>query len=740
MRFSRSVSVAPLLIAASFWAIAAARAAELSGTVIDSDGRKVAGAMVRVPTANARVASSEDGRFSLDVPAGALTMQVSRDGYEPETRSVMVGEGGSTIDLVLKPNALEAPPITVTAKPRPSRVLTAPASVSIIGGRQLERQRGQTLVESVQNAPGVGAATTGAGIAKPVIRGLTGQRVLVLNDGIRQEGQQWGDEHGPEIDPHGMERVEIVRGPQSLLYGPEALSGVVNVIRRPLATEGERFALGGLLATDGFTHNDQLAGSLELRGGGRGYGASIRTGGRKSEDISTPAGRLRNSGTDQTEHGAAVGVMKDWGSITADWARFNQKLEIHEDPVAAPGATAYQRVNHEKTRLRLDLPFNRARLEMATGWQRNMRREFETATDANPALRLVQDSHTADLKLHHEEIGPVQGTLGLYGMLQKNDTQAAEKLIPGYRMHDLGAFLFEELPLGRLTLSAGGRYDARRLFIREEGTLGVTAQTLKYDSVTGALGGAWNFSEGWALAGNLGTGWRAPSPFELFVNGEHEGTGRFEVGRKDLKPERSINTDLSLRRSSQRLQAELSVFRNRINHFVFAAPTGTVDAGSGLPIFNIKQANATLIGGELAVRVQAVEKLLVSGGADFVRGQNEELNQPLPQIPAHRFKWGLRYTEPSLWSARNAYISVGGKVAARQNRVASNEPTTAGYGLVDIGLGTELPFKGGEARLDLGVENAFNQPYRDHLSRWRAFALNAGRSFTLRLSVPFGNI
>ncbi len=604
----------------------------------------------------------------------------------------------------------------------------------------MERERGQTLIQSVQNAPGVSAATVGAGIAKPVIRGLSSQRVLVLTDGIRQEGQQWGDEHGPEIDAHDIDRIEVVRGPQSLLYGPEALSGVLNALRRPLPLDGDRWRSGGYFSFDGFTHNDQGAGSLDLRGGGRGFGLAAKTGRRRADDIRTPVGRLRNSGFEEVDHAASAGVKKDWGAVRIDYAHFDQKLRIHEDPVSSPGATPYQRVRHDKARLRLDLPFEGARVEFNGGWQQNVRQEFTAAPDTEPKLRLVLNSYTSDIKLHHEPLGPLEGTVGFYGMLQRNDTQAAEKLIPGYLMHDLGAFLFEEWTRGAFTVSAGGRYDARRLFVREEADLGVGAQTLKYDSLTGAVGGAWNFSEGWALAANMGTGWRAPSAFELFVNGEHEGTSRFEVGRRDLKPERSINTDLSLRRASAGVQAELTVFRNRVNHFIFAAPTGAVDPGSGLPVFNISQANATLLGGEASLQAEATQGLVLSAGADWVRAQNEDLREPLPQIPANRFKWGLRWTLPELGHARRPYLSVAGRIAARQSRVASYETSTAGYGLVDFGLGAEIPFPGGDVRADLGVENAFDQPYRDHLNRWRAFALNAGRSFILRLSVPFGNI
>ncbi|UPT74762.1 MAG: TonB-dependent receptor [Elusimicrobiota bacterium] len=640
----------------------------------------------------------------------------------------------------LRAEDYEAAPITITATPRPSKTLTAPAAVTVLTGRELERKRGQSVMQTIQDAPGVTVNTTGAGIAKPVVRGLTSQRVLTLTDGVRQEGQQWGDEHGPEIDANGVDRIEIVRGPQSLLYGPEALSGVINVVRRQLRLDDPSFKFGGLLALDGFTHNSQTAGSIEARGEGRGFGAAVRASGRSAGEIRTAKGRLFNSGMEERSTGASLAAKAGEAALRADFSRFDQMLKIHKDPVASPGATAYQRVGHEKAILRADAPLPSGKLSATAGWQRNERQEFETA-GASAKLRLVLDTWTGDLKYHHDPLGPFEGTLGVSGGYQRNDSRASdERLIPGYNQKDLGVFLFEELPLGSVTLSAGGRYDVRRMSVTADQTLSVADQVRRYNSVSGSFGASWAFAEGWALVGNAGSGWRAPSAFELFVNGEHEGSGRFEVGRADLKPERSINTDVSVRRQSGTVQAEVTAFRNRVNHFIFARPTGNVDAGSGLPIFNIAQGNATLIGGEADVKWQARDWLGLNLGADVLRAQNDDLRQPLPQMPANRIKWGVRLSRADAGhQVKDAYVSASGRLVARQNRVAANEQKTAGYGLVDFGAGAELPLLGARARADLGVENAFDLPYRDHLSRYRAYALNAGRSFTLKLTVPFGS-
>lgn len=627
---------------------------------------------------------------------------------------------------------LEAPPITVTAKPRAVSTLAAPQAVKVLEGRELDRQRGQTVLQAAEGA-GVSVLTTGAGVAKPVVRGLTSQRVLVVTDGVRQEGHSWGDEHGPEVDSLGVERLEILRGPHSLLYGPEALGGVIHVIHEAPPAEGP--ALAGRLVSDGFSNNSQGAGALSLKGyAGGGFGWSAYGSGRHSGDIRTPRGRLSNSGASETGRGAAAGLKKDWGALVLDYRGLDQRIEFHEDPAA----TTYQRVAHDKARLKASVPVGPLTLEAQTAWQRNVRREFEAAADAEPKLRLVLDTYTADLRAHHEPLGPLSGTFGVSAMQQRNDTQGEEKLVPGYRVTDAGVFLFEEAELGPVTLSGGVRYDRRGMFVKEQGGLGVAAQTRRYDRATGSAGGVWRFAEGWALAANVGQGWRAPSPFELFVNGEHEGSGRFEIGDAGLVLEKSLNADVSLRRAGERVQAELTAFRNRVSDFVFSSPTGGTDADSGLPIFRIRQADATLVGLEASGRLKALDWLELEGAADMVRARNDATGKPLPFIPANRLKLGATATGRGTGALRRPYVSVAQRLIQRQNRVEDREQPTAGYALLEFGLGAEVVAFGSTASVDLSLQNALNAAYRDHLSRYKAYALNPGRSFNVKVSVPFG--
>lgn len=720
---------------------ASASAAGLSGVVTGPDGAPLSGVEVRIPALRLGAVTGADGRYALeDVPAGRVAVQFSRAGMRTALEAVELGATPATLDIRLEAGLLETPMVTVSAKPQAAGLLTSPQAVSVLEGASLRQARKATVAETVASLPGVSAQTTGAGIAKPVIRGLASQRVVTVVDGLRQEGQQWGDEHGPEVSALGLDRIEVLRGPASLLYGPDALGGVLNVVRRGAPLGAPAGSFGADAEVEGRSVNRGGAGALAVRGG-LGGGFAYRAGGsvRRTGDLETPERALFNSGFEETAASGGLGVQRGWGSLSLDYDGLEQTIQIHEDPAEAPGGTPYQRVGHDRARAGLTLPFGDWKAELVAGWQRNVRREFEEAGAPDSSLRLVLDTFTQDLRVHHDLAGGLRGAVGVSALQQRNDTQGTEKLIPGYRLGDAGAFVFEEYEAGPVTLSAGARFDARRLWVKDEGDLGVSAQTRNYQAFTGSLGAAWRFFESWALAASVGSGWRAPTPFELFVNGEHEGSARFEVGSNALTTEKSLNAELSLRHGSARVNAELTAFRHRVRDFVFASPRGVDDPDSGLPIFDLRQANASIVGAEFSAAAQALDWLALEVSGTALHARNETTGQPLPFIPPHRGRAGLRVSRRALGALSNPYAAFHANLAAKQHRVAPNETTTAGYAAYDLTLGAETP-RLGSGRLDLGVENLFNTRYREHLSRYRTYALAPGRNVFVKYSVRFGTL
>jgi iron complex outermembrane receptor protein len=727
------------IVAGPSFAEPSASLQSLSGTVLNEKQSPLANVNVTIPALKRGTTTDVAGKFTFDkLPAAIYVVAISQIGYRSETRTVNLTNGDATLTVTLHVSPLTMSTVTVTAKPQPTDVLTTPQAVAVLEGAQLNQLRGQTIIQSLEKSPGVSLYTTGAGIAKPVIRGLTSQRVLVVTDGVRQEGQQWGDEHGPEIDALDVDRIEVVRGPNSVLYGSDALGGVINIIKVeiPSASAGAP-QLGGNFLLNGFSNNNQGAGALSLYGasGIWGYRANLSL--RDGSDVRTPDGKLFNSGGNEHNGSGMLGLQGDWGSVSADYSRFNEKLQIHEDPAEDPEATPFQKIQHDKVHLHANLPFPALRLEVNGGWQQNHRREFEEIDATDPALNLILKTTSVEVKAHHQPLGSTFGTIGLSLLRQKNETLGEEKLIPAYTTTNVAGFIYEETHIQEMSFSAGLRYDTRNLEVTANEDLGVPAQTRDYHAVTGTVGAVWRAAEPLAFALNVGRGWRSPVAYELFVNGVHEGTVRFDIGDSTLQPETSLNFDLSARFATARVQGEITGFHNRINRFIFASPTGEIDPESGFDNYQLKQADATLVGAELSLQAQAANWLILEGGADFVRGANDQTDQPLPLMPANRIKLGARLTGTAWGKLANPYIAFNSKVMLAQNRIEAYETKTGGYTLFDLGAGVEIPAGAQKVSVDLAVENLFDKAYRDHLNRYKAYALNPGRNVTLKASVPF---
>jgi iron complex outermembrane receptor protein len=792
-----------LLFSVAIGSLQMVSAQSLSGTVIDETNSPLPSVNVSLPALHLGTVTNDQGKFTIEsLRPGVYTIEFTFIGFKKETRSVSIVAHDVNINVTMHPTALELPGVIVTGKPQPTDVLSSSQSVSVVEGRELTRLRGQNVIEVLENTPGVSTYTTGAGISKPVIRGLTSQRVLVISDGARQEGQQWGDEHAPEIDAFDIKRIEVLRGPSSVLYGSDALGGVVNVIKHDLPSVDEGYSkLGGELTLNGFSNNRHIAGNLSLGGASGIIGYRSYFSLRNAGNITTPEGKLFNSGIKEINGGGLVGVKGIWGAASIDYSHFGQELQIHENPTEDPNATPYQKIQHDKVHVHADFHLQGIRLETDGSWQRNIRREFgehvhdaefhrlkgirletdgswqrnvrrefgehvhdaefhrlkgirlesdgrwqrnirrEFGEDASePALHLKLNTYSLDVKGHHTPIGSLFGTVGISLMSQKNETLAEEKLIPGFNLLNFAGYVYEEARLGNITLSGGLRYDTRSVEVEKTSELNVESQTHNYSALTGAIGLVYRISDPFAFSVNVGRGWRAPSPFELFVDGVHKGTVQYLIGDKYLANEQSLNVDLLARYVTKRVQAELTFYRNQVGDYIYASPTGEIDPSSGYKKYLLKQADATLVGAELSLQAQITHWLILSGGFDFLRGTNDETQKPLPLIPANRIKAGIKFVTNEIGSVLNPYISVNLKSVSTQDRVEEFETPTDGYTLIDVGIGGEVAVGSSRAYVDLSAANLFNVAYRDHLNRYKAYALNPGRNITLKVSVPFSVI
>jgi len=737
---------------------AAPGAAELTGTVTDTTGAPLADVRVHILELGRGTTTDAQGRFVLrELPSGTYGVAFSRICFAPVVRRVTIGAENLTVAVSMRPTAVELPEVQVTATPNVTTAFTSPQPTSILDQADLRVAQAPSLGETISGLAGVHSINQGPGIGKPVIRGLSSNRVLVLDDGQRIESQGWGDEHSPNIETADAERIEVIRGPASVLYGSDALGGVINVVKRDLpdAIGGDPF-LGGSFAAAFSTNNQQPDGTAQIEGatGGLGFRASLT--GRTSEDFSTPLGDVFNTGNRAVAGDGSLGYRGSWGSVRGDFTYRDERLELHDNATATP----FQRIGDTRAGVSANLPIGASRLEVTTGGEHNRRREFEEVAAGDVASGLLANSYKGDVRFHHAPLGRLTGLVGVQTFFDDFTVSGTDQhLVPSNRAANLGVYAFEQLELDRWTLSLGARYDYRRLNVTADppppvGT-GTPEQTRTYHSVTGNVGALFHVSEPVALVLNVGRGYRAPQAIELFANGVHEGTIQYDVGNPDLENETSINTDLALRVQSGRVSLELGGFANYISNYIYVRPTGTFDSPSGGPEdpcsdpeqfscfqkFQAIQGNARLTGFELSAEYHPTAYLHLSGTADYTRGQNRSADQPLPLVPPFRATYGARLEGTGNRFFSSPYVSVGGETNARQTRLDPNDVAPAGYTLANAGAGVRLATGSRGITVDVTVRNVFDKEYQSFLSRYKfatnPVVLDPGRNLTVRVATEF---
>ncbi|HKJ03685.1 MAG TPA: TonB-dependent receptor, partial [Longimicrobiales bacterium] len=615
---------------------------------------------------------------------------------------------------------------------------------SVLGAQELERDRSVSLAHTLSRLPGVRTLSTGGEIGKPVIRGLSGARVLVLDQGLRLEDYAWSDEDGPAVNAALVDRVEVVRGPASVLYGADAVGGVVNVIPRPLPdASGASFASGD--AELSAATNNHEAG-LVVRGEGvsGSWGWRAAAAGRIAEALHTPLGELENTGFGAFSGEAAAGRQGPWGSFTLRFVQNGGEFKLLEEDgppagteEAALEAGPERKLSDQRLQFLGSFPLdNGTRLETRVQGQRHNIIEMEDDPEALargefvevPVFDLTLTTMVAEALLHHALAPGASGTVGFTGRLQHSRTGGVVPLIPGADQQGAGLFVLERATTGAFTFLGGLRADVAR--VSPDGH-----PRRAFNTLTWSAGTAIQVAPEVSLTGNVGTAWRAPTLFELYASGPRLGEARYEIGRDDLGAERSLNVDAGLRWDGPRVRAQLSVYRNDFRDFLFIQPTQEVQ--DGYQVYRYDQADAVLQGAEASLDVEATSWLSLSTRGDYVRGTNQTRDEPLPLMPPRRFTLGAEVHRA--WPTPDGWAYAGGEVetVAQPDRLNPLDLAVDGYTLLNVTAGVRGTWRGREAGVDLRVRNAADVEYRDFLSRYKAFALNPGRDVVLRLRMAF---
>ena len=646
--------------------------------------------------------------------------------------------------------------VTVTGVTGDTKLKNSTAPISIISGKELRQTTSTNIIDAIAHQPGVAQITTGSGISKPIIRGLGYNRIIVMSEGVRQEGQQWGDEHGIEIDAQNVNSVEILKGPASLMYGSDAMAGVLILHGSPIQPEGEMKAT---VSTEYQTNNGLFDYSLNFAGNQKGFVWDVRFSDKYAHAYKNKYdGYVPGSQFTERAGRLMLGLNKRWGYSHLTWTTFHQTPSIVEgerDEVTGElvcstdnvktysKALPFQQIKHYKAVWDNSLNLRKGWLKAIIGYQQNRRQEFEDNADEYE-LYFKLHTITYDLRYLSQEFNGWKMAGGVNGMWQQSQNLGEESLIPEYKLFDIGAYATVSKSLDNLTLNGGLRFDNRHLDFHSR----------NFNGITGSIGAVWNANEHLNLRLNMARGFRAPNMSELGSDGVHEGTLRYEIGNPDLKPEYSWQADLGLDFTSQYVSAQVALFANRIENYIFAQRIDKV-IEEDYRTYEYTQGDARLLGFEAGIDFHPIHSLHFENTFSLVDAQQLHASEDakyLPMTPAPRWTSELKYelSHHGHKTLNNAYVAIGLEHNLAQNhyyKVDDTETRTPAYTLLSLSVGTDLNIhKKKIAELYVTAENLLNTAYQNHLSRLkycdvnnatgRQGVFNMGRNIVFKVIVP----
>lgn len=749
----------------------AQEAAIIKGKVTDAQTKQaLPGANITIPDLKVNALANVNGEFSFShVPSkGKFLVQVSYLGYKYQNRTVDFSNSES-LNFELQPSLIEANEVVVTGTVTGLDSKKNSTSLGVLTHDDMMNRPSTNLIDAISKVGGVSQITTGQAISKPVIRGLSYNRIVTLNDGIKQQGQQWGDEHGIEIDQYSADRVEVLRGAASLLYGADALGGVINILEPLAVSDG---TIKGEILSNYSTNGGLSANSAMLTGNEHGFVWRGRATYKNAYSYKTPNYYYPNSGFNETATEGMVGLNKKWGYSHVNVSYFKNDIGFYSPALNTDGilvnedgdpftdaelksrnlAYPRQAISHFKVAVNNNFLFNKGNLKLDLGYQNNVRKELP---NVNPGLFFDLNTYSLDAKYYINAKNGWQPMIGLSTDHGQSKNKGVNYLIPSYNNFGVGVFYYVKKGWENSSFNAGLRYDYRRnkgdgLIV--DGEQKFTDFKTTFSNLSGAAGYTHQFTDKFNFKANLSTGYRAPNPAEQASNGVHEGTFRYEKGSPDLKAEKSYQTDITFQYATEVLDFSASFYNNYISDYIFLSQKDgetidVTDAGikQTLALFRYSQNNANLYGTDASLIFHPVKFFHFENTFSYVHTQNLATKTPLPFIPAINLRNEIRL-EPSIKGLKSSYFSVGLDNYFAQNRIANFETTTDGYSLLRAGIGSSFKIGNQSIRLNISGNNLLDKKYYDHLSRFKPGRLdetnptfgiyNPGRNVTFGIYVP----
>ena len=699
----------------------------LRGTVTAGSSKLVLhNATVLVNPLGRLAETNESGEYVFrNLPAGHYEVIVHALALSDDRHSIDITEGGVVIvDFNLRP-AMVREQMTVTASGREQSTLKAFQAVNVLDSFELTQRPVVSLGDALEGTPGVAKRSFGPGNSRPVIRGFDGDRVLIMQDGITTGSlsSQSGD-HGELMDTLNLDRLEVVKGPATLLYGSNAIGGVVNAI----STHGEvhehvHRGLSGYVTGTGGSTNGLGGGAAGFQYGFKNWQIWGDGAGRHTSDYSTPAGEVLNSFTQNASGSGGIGYTSEHAFLRlgAGYEQTRYGIPPTEDELVT---LHLRRANGrlETGVHNLDAFVNGFRLKLDYSDYRHEELPFGGPVPNTTFLNKVFSYRGV---FAEKREGRLSGSFGFSGTRRSYNTVGEEAIAPPADMNNVAFFALQELASERFRLQFGGRIDRTSYDVANSSTL----PNRGFTGLSGAAGVHVPLWRGGAFVANYTHSYRAPALEELYNHGPHPGNATFEVGNPNLRHERGDGVDLSVRQDSGRVRAEGNFFYYHIKDFVFLAPTGSSE--DGLPVANYSQGTSRFIGGEANFSVGLNKDLWIHTGLDMVNAELTATNSPLPRIPPLRGRIALDYR----W--RGLSLRPEAVMARDQNNLFPTESRTAGYSVFNLGASYTVARQHAVHVFSVNAFNLGDRLYRNHLSFIKNIAPEMGRGVRVSYTVRF---
>ena len=712
-------------------------AADLKGIILDDDdGNAIPGAVVEIEEIGKQTTSSPDGYFTLpDIPDGYYTLTISRLGYYQNQLSIeLTGNNDGEIAVYLRSRPLEIAPVVVTTQHSHSKFEELSELSHTLKGKELQRDLGMTLASTLKNETGLAMRSMGPAPARPVIRGLGGDRVTISEDGNKTiDLSATSPDHAVTIEPFSLERIEVIRGPKALRQTSTTFGGVVNAIRHEIPQDLQH-KISGSIGTYGETANRGFLKSATLTVPYNRIQLKGEISHKNASDLDTPVGELENSYAKNLDYSLAGSYIGKRGFIGVSYHQYDLDYGIPGGFVGAhPNGVdieMFKRQINFKGRFKIDDgAFDNIETHFARVYYRH--KEFEAADVIGTEFKIVDYLGYTDI--NHKQIGIfANGTFGLAYDFRDLDLGGLI-FSPPSRSLNISPYVIENIVLNKLNLEFGLRYNYSKIkpdHDNPNSRIGYI-RSRAFHSISASLSALYEVTDLLSIGGNISRSTRVPTLEELFSEGPHLAAYSFETGNPDLKTEQGYGIETFVYLDSDRFYAMANLFYNDLENYIIHRNTGEINWTTVLPIYAAMNVDARLYGFENQIEYRPVDKIAISGSLSYTRGEFRESGSPLPQIPPFKGQVELAYVSSKIEAGMSSAF------ADKQDQVDEFEEPTDGYTIFNAYMQYTLSTGLYIHTLSMNIDNILDREYRNHLSRVKSILPEAGRNLRITYKMFF---